>query len=120
MTEREVQDVIHALETLSKHKAVIGCESCAKTAEFALNLLKEQEGTIRGLESCLQETLEELTNARKETETETSENSVKQEDVAEIMNTINDALEGSGYCAVGYDNTGMFLQVLIECLQNNV
>jgi len=41
MTEREVQDVIHALETLSKHKAVIGCESCAKTAEFALKLLKE-------------------------------------------------------------------------------
>ena len=43
MTEREVQDVIHALETLSKHKAVIGCESCAKTAEFALKLLKEQQ-----------------------------------------------------------------------------
>jgi len=41
MTEREAQDVIHALETLSKHKAVIGCESCAKTAEFALEVLKE-------------------------------------------------------------------------------
>jgi len=80
----------------------------------ALELIKWQEGTIRGLESCLQETLEKLTNARKETETETSEHSMKQEDVAEIMNTINDALEGSGYCAVGYDNTGTFLQVLIE------
>lgn len=46
MTEREAQDVIHALETLSKHKAVIGCESCAKTAEFALKLLKEQQEEI--------------------------------------------------------------------------
>jgi len=36
------------------------------------------------------------------------------EDVAKIMNRINEALNDIGFVAVGYDNTGIFLKVLIE------
>lgn len=39
---------------------------------------------------------------------------VRQEDIAEIMNRINDVLEDSEYEAVGYDNTDGCLKVLIE------
>lgn len=40
--------------------------------------------------------------------------SVKQEDIANIMNAINDAITKIGYVAVGYDNTDTFLTVLID------
>lgn len=40
--------------------------------------------------------------------------SVKQSDVAEIMNRINDAIENMGYLATAYDNTGIWLDVIIE------
>jgi len=40
--------------------------------------------------------------------------SVKQEDCADIMNKINDALEGTGYQATAFDNTGSWLCVIIE------
>ena len=36
------------------------------------------------------------------------------EDVAKIMNRINEALYDLGFVAVGYDNTDVFLKVLIE------
>ena len=39
--------------------------------------------------------------------------SVDQEDVADIMNAINDAIENIGYEAVGYDNSGIFLNIII-------
>lgn len=39
---------------------------------------------------------------------------VRQEDIAEILNKINDALEGTGYIAVGYDNTKGFLYVIVD------
>ena len=39
---------------------------------------------------------------------------VKQEDVARILNAINDAIEDIGYVAVGYDNTKEFLTVLVD------
>ena len=39
---------------------------------------------------------------------------IKQEDIAEILNKINDALEEIGYTAVGFDNTGEFLCVLVD------
>jgi hypothetical protein len=39
---------------------------------------------------------------------------IKQEDIAEILNKINDALEGIGYIAVGFDNTEEFLCVLVD------
>ena len=39
---------------------------------------------------------------------------VRQEDVAEILNKINEALEGTGYIAIGFDNTGVFLNVLVD------
>ena len=39
---------------------------------------------------------------------------VKQEDVARILNAINDAIEDIGYEAIGYDNTKDFLTVLID------
>lgn len=42
------------------------------------------------------------------------ESSVKQEDIAEIMNRINDALEETEYEATAYDNTGIWLNVVIE------
>ena len=39
---------------------------------------------------------------------------VNQEDIADIMNRINDALEGTEHIAAGYDNTGHWLQVIID------
>ena len=42
------------------------------------------------------------------------DSSVNQEDVAMIMNFINDALEETEYEAVGYDNTGVWLSVIID------
>ena len=39
---------------------------------------------------------------------------VKQEDIADIMNRINDALEGTDYIATCYDNTGPFLEIVID------
>ena len=42
------------------------------------------------------------------------ESSVSQEDIAEIMNRVNDALEGTEYEAVAYDNTGPWLNVVID------
>lgn len=40
--------------------------------------------------------------------------SVKQEDVADIMNRINNAIQDMGYVAVSYDNTGIWLEVIID------
>lgn len=42
------------------------------------------------------------------------ESSVKQEDCADIMNRINEVLEGTGYQATAFDNTGIWLCVIIE------
>lgn len=42
------------------------------------------------------------------------ESSVKQEDVADIMNMINDALKNTEYEAVAYDNTDIWLRVIID------
>ena len=39
---------------------------------------------------------------------------MNQEDIACIMNAINDAISELGYIAVGYDNTNTFLNVTIE------
>ena len=49
-----------------------------------------------------------------ESTTDQMESSVKQEDVCDIMNKINDALEGTGYQATAFDNTGIWLNVIIE------
>ncbi len=35
-------------------------------------------------------------------------------EIAAIMNAVNDAVDALGYVAVGYDNTGMFLSVIID------
>ena len=40
--------------------------------------------------------------------------SVKQEDVADIMNAINEALDETEYEAIAYDNTGFWLNVIID------
>ena len=40
--------------------------------------------------------------------------SVKQEDVADIMNRIDDALLMTDYSTIGYDNTDTFLHVIID------
>lgn len=40
--------------------------------------------------------------------------SVKQEDVADIMNRINSAIQDMGYVAAAYDNTGIWLEVIID------
>ena len=39
---------------------------------------------------------------------------INQEAIANIMNTINDAINGLGYVAVGYENTNTFLNIIIE------
>jgi len=43
-----------------------------------------------------------------------AKSSVKQEDIADIMNMINDALKNTEYEAVAYDNTGVWLHVIID------
>ena len=39
---------------------------------------------------------------------------VDQNDVADIMNRINNALYDIGYVAIGYDNSDIFLNVIID------
>lgn len=39
---------------------------------------------------------------------------IKQEDIANIMNAINYAINDFGYVAVGYENTKNFLNIVIE------
>lgn len=39
---------------------------------------------------------------------------MKMEQIAEILNRINDALEGTGFQVVGYDNTGSTLEIMID------
>ena len=39
---------------------------------------------------------------------------IRQDDIAEILNRINEALEGTGFIAVGFDNTKEFLCVLVD------
>ena len=39
---------------------------------------------------------------------------VKQKDIADIMNRIEEALFETDYLPVGYDNTGAFLNVIID------
>lgn len=40
--------------------------------------------------------------------------SVNPDDLADIMNIINDALENTKYEAIAYDNTGIWLKVIID------
>ena len=39
---------------------------------------------------------------------------VKQEDVSDILNRVNEALRNTKYSAQGYDNTGTWLQIIID------
>ena len=39
---------------------------------------------------------------------------MRQDNIADIMNAINDALEGIGYEACGYENKELYLTVMIE------
>ena len=39
---------------------------------------------------------------------------VKQEDVADILNRVNEALRNTKYSAQGYDNTDTWLQIIID------
>lgn len=39
---------------------------------------------------------------------------IRQEDIADILNKINEALEATGYVAIGYDNTDEFLCILVD------
>lgn len=39
---------------------------------------------------------------------------VKQEDVADILNKVNEALRDTKYSAQGYDNTGTWLHIIID------
>ena len=41
-------------------------------------------------------------------------NYIQEEDIPEILNRINEVLEEIGYVAVGFDNTGTFLNVIID------
>ena len=43
-----------------------------------------------------------------------TDSSVPQDKIAEIMNTINDALDGTEFEATGYDNNGAWLQVIVD------
>ena len=36
------------------------------------------------------------------------------EQIAEVLNRINDALEDTGFQAVGFDNTGLTLEIMID------
>ena len=39
---------------------------------------------------------------------------INQEDIANIMNAINDAINNLGYVATGYENINTFLNIIIE------
>ena len=39
---------------------------------------------------------------------------VSMEDIVEILNRISDALIGTAYLVTGYDNSGPYLQVIID------
>ena len=39
---------------------------------------------------------------------------IKQEDIARIMNAVNNVINDFGYVAVGYENTKTFLKIVIE------
>ena len=39
---------------------------------------------------------------------------VKMEDIVEILNRISDALEGTEYIVTGFDNSGRYLEVIID------
>lgn len=39
---------------------------------------------------------------------------INQDDIARIMNAVNDAINDFGYIAVGYENTKTFLNIVIE------
>lgn len=39
---------------------------------------------------------------------------INKEDIANIMNAINDAINNLGYVAIGYENTNTFLNIIIE------
>lgn len=41
MIKSDKDKIIHALETLAKHKRIGACEPCAKTAELTLKLLED-------------------------------------------------------------------------------
>jgi hypothetical protein len=71
--------------------------------------MKDYKATSEVSERCIQYQREVITKSENQVES-----SVKQEDCADIMNRINDALEGTGYQATGYDNTGAWLCVIIE------
>ena len=43
---------------------------------------------------------------------------INKKDIANIMNAINDAINDLGYVAVGYENTRIFLNIIIE--RNNL
>ena len=43
-----------------------------------------------------------------------AKSSVRRKDIDKIMNAINDAIMKMGYVAVGYDNTGSWLEVIID------
>ena len=55
-----------------------------------------------------------MAKARNQSSKEKRTSCVNQEDIADIMNRINEALEGTGHVAVGYDNTENWLQVVID------
>ena len=48
---------------------------------------------------------------------EKTDSFIPQEDVADILNTIESALKGTNYEVVGYDNTDGFLKVLIDIIE---
>ena len=43
-----------------------------------------------------------------------AKSSVKQEDISDVMNRIEDALFETDYVPIGYDNTDTFLHVIID------
>ena len=82
-------------------------EKIIKGLEETISYLKTRTSEVS--ERCIQyqrEAIEKLENQ--------VTSSVRQEDCADIMNKINDALEGTGYQATAFDNTGAWLCVIIE------
>ena len=55
-----------------------------------------------------------LKNESEEIKKTEQETAVPQSDVPDIMNRINNVLMEMGYVAVGYDNTDVFLNIIID------
>lgn len=94
-------------EKMTIEETINGLQRMIKSKEFIehdFNGVVDEDVCERAIELLKEQGPEE----------DETESSVRQEDVATIMNLIEKALRKTGYQTVGYDNTCIWLQVFID------